>query len=171
MKELLDLYINHQTLKRRVIDGINVTLYGYQLGQRRILSINQTSHQFREFQQNESGLSSFLLPKRRFHRRIRARKTRQLQFKWNTRNLMIGCVKNVKCFVTGENRRFDRCIVDWTNQCQSRLPLVAKSAFLQTATAAHVSGPPYETFLCSGSLKPGSFGYLGQTALALIGPI
>ena len=24
---------------------------------------------------------------------------------------------------------------------------------------------------CSGSLKPGSFGYLGQTALALIGPI
>ena len=30
---------------------------------------------------------------------------------------------------TGENRRFDRCIVDWTNQCKSRLPLVAKSAF------------------------------------------
>ena len=74
-------------------------------------------------------------------------------------------------FSTGENRRFDRCIVDWTNQCKSRLPLVAKAAFLQTATAAHISGPIYETFLCSGSLKPGSFGYLGQTALALIGPI
>ena len=78
------------------------------------------------------------------------------------------CVQK-KC--TGENRRFDRCIVDWTNQCKSCLPLVAKSAFLQTATAAHISGPIYETFLCSGSLKPGSFGYLGQTALALIGPI
>ena len=73
--------------------------------------------------------------------------------------------------ITGENRGFDRCILDWTNQCKSRLPLVAKSAFLQTATAAHISGPIYETFLCSGSLKPGSFGYLGQTALALIGPI
>ena len=72
---------------------------------------------------------------------------------------------------TSENLRFDRCIVDWTNQCKSHLPLVAKSAFLQTATAAHISGPIYETFLCSGSLKPGSFGYLGQTALALIGPI
>ena len=53
---------------------------------------------------------------------------------------------------TGENRRFDRCIVDWTNQCKSHLPLVAKSAFLQTATAANISGPIYETFLCSGSL-------------------
>ena len=71
----------------------------------------------------------------------------------------------------GENRRFDRCIVDLTNQRKSRLPLVAKSAFLQTATAAHISGPIYVTFLCSGSLKPGSFGYLRQTALALIGPI
>ena len=71
----------------------------------------------------------------------------------------------------GENRRFDRCIVDWTNQCKSHLPLVAKSAFLQTATAAHISGPIYEAFFCSGSLKPGSFGYLWQTALALIGPI
>jgi len=49
--------------------------------------------------------------------------------------------------------------------------LVAKSAFLQTATAAHISGPIYETFFCSGSLKPGSFGYLGQTAFELIGPI
>ena len=78
------------------------------------------------------------------------------------------CVQK-KC--TGENRRFDRCIVDWTNQCKSRLPLVAKSAILQTATAAHISGPIYETFLCSGGLKPGSFSYLGQTALGLIGPI
>ena len=59
---------------------------------------------------------------------------------------------------TVENRRFDQCILDWTNQCKSRLPLVTKSAFLQTATAAHVSGPIYETFLCSGSLKPDSFG-------------
>ena len=72
---------------------------------------------------------------------------------------------------TGENRRFDRCILDWTNQSKSCLPLVAKSAFLQTATAAHISGPIYETFFCSGSLKPGSFGYIWQTALALIGPI
>ena len=72
---------------------------------------------------------------------------------------------------TGQNRGFDRCIVDWTNQCKSRLPLVTKSAFLQTATAAHISGPIYEAFFCSGSLKPGSFGYLWQTALALIGPI
>ena len=73
--------------------------------------------------------------------------------------------------ITGENRRFDRCILDWTNQCKSRLQLVAKSAFLQTATTAHISGPIYEAFFCSGSLKPGSFGYLGQMALALIGPI
>ena len=72
---------------------------------------------------------------------------------------------------TVENCRFDRCILDWTNQCKSHLPLVAKSAFLQTATAAHIPGPIYETFLCSSSLKPGSFGYLGQKALALIGPI
>ena len=40
----------------------------------------------------------------------------------------------------------------------------AKSAFLQTATAAHTSGPIYETFLCSGSLN-------WSLALALIGPI
>ena len=53
----------------------------------------------------------------------------------------------------------------------SHLPLVAKPAFLQTATAASISGPIYETFFCSGSLKPGRFGYLWQTALALIGPI
>ena len=72
---------------------------------------------------------------------------------------------------TGENSRFDQCILDWTNQCKSRLPLAAKSAFLQTATAAHISGPIFETFSCSGSLKPGSFGYLRQAALALIGPI
>ena len=49
--------------------------------------------------------------------------------------------------------------------------MVAKSAFLQTATAAHISGPIYEAFFCSGSLKPGSFGYLWHTALALTGPI
>ena len=49
--------------------------------------------------------------------------------------------------------------------------MVAKSAFLQTATAAHISGPIYEAFFCSGSLKKGRFGYLWQTALALIGPI
>ena len=72
---------------------------------------------------------------------------------------------------TGENRRFDRCILDWTNQCKSHLPLVAKPAFLQTATAASISGPIYETFFCSDSLKLGSFGYLWQTALALMGPI
>ena len=72
---------------------------------------------------------------------------------------------------TGGNRRFDRCILDWTNQCKSRLPLIAKSAIFQTAFAAHISGPIYETFICSGSLKPCIFGYLGQTALALIGPI
>ena len=73
--------------------------------------------------------------------------------------------------ITGQNRRFDRCILDWTNQCKSRLPLVAKSACLQTATAANISGPIYETFFCSGSLKLGSFGYLWQAARALIGPI
>ena len=73
--------------------------------------------------------------------------------------------------LTGEIRRFDWYILDWTNQCKSRLPLVAKSAFLQTATAAHTPGPIYETFFCSGSLKPGICGYLWQTALALIGPI
>ena len=28
---------------------------------------------------------------------------------------------------TGENRRFDWCVLDWTNQSKSRLPLVAKS--------------------------------------------
>ena len=72
---------------------------------------------------------------------------------------------------TGENLRFDRCMVDLTNQFKSRLPLVAKSAFLQTATATHISGLIYETFFCSCCLNPGSFGYLGQTALALIGPI
>ena len=73
--------------------------------------------------------------------------------------------------VTGENRRFNRCILDWTNQCKSHLPWVAKSVFLQIATTAHISGPIYETFFCSGSLKPGIFGYSWQTALALIGPI
>ena len=78
-------------------------------------------------------------------------------------------VGTLTLITTGENRRFDRCILVWTNQYKSRLPLVAKSAFLQTATAAHISG--LISFLCSGSLKPGSFGYLGQAALALIGPI
>ena len=73
--------------------------------------------------------------------------------------------------MTGKLHRLERCFLDWTNQCKSHLPLVAKSAFLQTATAAHISGPIYEAFFCSGSLKPGSFGYLWQTALALIGPI
>merc|ERR1719412_1721807 len=72
---------------------------------------------------------------------------------------------------TGKLHRLDRCFLDWTNQCKSHLPLVAKSAFLQTATAAHISGPIYEAFFCSGSLKPGSFGYLRQTAFELIGPI
>ena len=64
------------------------------------------------------------------------------------------------CFkktTTGENCRFDWCIR--TNQCKSCLSLVAKSACLQTATAANTSGPIYETFFCSGSLKPDSFGY------------
>ena len=70
-----------------------------------------------------------------------------------------------------ENVPTDVLYIDWTNQCKSCRPLVAKSPILQTATAAHISGPIYETFLCSGSLKPGSFGYLGQMALALIGPI
>ena len=27
---------------------------------------------------------------------------------------------------TGDNRRFDQSILDWTNQCKSHLPLVAK---------------------------------------------
>ena len=74
-------------------------------------------------------------------------------------------------WVTGENRWFGQCILDWTNQCKNYLPLVAKSAFLQAATAAHIAGPICKTFFCSGSLKPGRFGYLGQTALALTGPI
>merc|ERR1719357_1688196 len=89
----------------------------------------------------------------------------------NERNGFYSAIINYFCSSTGENRKFDRCILDWTNQCKSRLPLVAKSAFLQTATVAHISGPIYETFFCSGSLKPGSFGYLWRTALALIGPI
>ena len=83
----------------------------------------------------------------------------------------IALFKDDSIINTVENRRFGQCVLDWTNQCKSCLPLVAKSAFLQTATAAHISGPIYETFLCSGSLKPGSFGYSWQTALALIGPI
>ena len=29
-----------------------------------------------------------------------------------------------KILNTGENRRFDRCVLDWTNQYKSRLPLV-----------------------------------------------
>ena len=37
---------------------------------------------------------------------------------------------------TGKLHRLERCFLDWTNQCKSHLPLVAKSAFLQTATAA-----------------------------------
>ena len=61
--------------------------------------------------------------------------------------------------ITGENRRFNQCLLDWTNQCKSSLPFVAKSAFLQTATAAHISGPIYETFFCSGSLKRGRLDY------------
>ena len=54
---------------------------------------------------------------------------------------------------TGGDRRFDRCILNWTHQCKSRLSLVHKSAFLQTVTAAGMSGPIYETFFFSGSLK------------------
>ena len=45
-------------------------------------------------------------------------------------------------FTTGENRRFDQCILDWTRYV-----------------------------ICSGSLKTGRFGYQWQAALALIGPI
>ena len=42
--------------------------------------------------------------------------------------------------LTVENRRFDQCILDWTNQCKSRLPLVvAKSAGLQTATVLQLT--------------------------------
>ena len=80
-------------------------------------------------------------------------------------------LETISISTTGKLHRLERCFLDWTNQCKSHLPLVAKSAFLQTATAAHISGPIYEAFFCSGSLKPGSFGYLWQTALALIGPI
>ena len=39
---------------------------------------------------------------------------------------------------TSENRRF---ILDWTDQCKSRITLVAKFTCLQTATVAHISGP------------------------------
>ena len=36
---------------------------------------------------------------------------------------------------TAENiTRFAQCILDWTNQCKSPLPYVAKAARLQTAT-------------------------------------
>ena len=48
--------------------------------------------------------------------------------------------------VTGKNRRFNQSILDWTNQCKSCPPLVAKSASLQTAPAANTSGPIYKTF-------------------------
>ena len=52
------------------------------------------------------------------------------------------------------------------------MPAIGSQIFiLQTATAPHISGPIYETFFWSGSLKPGSFGYFWQTALVLIGPI
>ena len=63
----------------------------------------------------------------------------------------VGYLKGLKCTV--ENRRFDQCILDWTNQCKSGLILVANSAYLQTATAAHMPGPIYEAFYCSGSLR------------------
>ena len=66
---------------------------------------------------------------------------------------------------TGKLHRLDRCFLDWTNQCKSHLPLVAKPAFFQTATAASISGPIYETLFCSGSLKLGSFGYFKFVSL------
>ena len=72
---------------------------------------------------------------------------------------------------TGENRRFDLCLIDWTNQCKSHLPLVAKPAFLQTATAEKCFIDWTRYVSCSGSLTKGRFGYQWQAALALVGPI
>ena len=46
-----------------------------------------------------------------------------------------------------------------------------KRGLLQTAATAHISGPIYGTFFCSGSWKPGSFDFLWQAALVLIGLI
>ena len=65
----------------------------------------------------------------------------------------------------------DPPVLAWTHGCKSCLQLVANFASPQTATKANISGPIHETFFCSGSLKLGSFGYLWQAALALIGPI
>ena len=55
---------------------------------------------------------------------------------------------------TAENiTRFAQCILDWTHQCMSPLPLVAKAARLQTATTqkCFINWAGYVS--CGGSLK------------------
>ena len=79
--------------------------------------------------------------------------------------------KKIKRTTTGENRRFNQCILDLTYQCKSCLPLVAKSACLQTATAVKCLIDWTRHVSCSGSLKTGRFGNQRQAALALVGPI
>ena len=57
---------------------------------------------------------------------------------WNPKRFLNIWGLSINWFNTGDNSRFefDQCMLDWTNQCNSRLPQVAKAVRFQTGIAA-----------------------------------